>query len=328
MREPIRDRERLNHIIKETKYNNKSQVTVTWWHHRATRRLTAKTICFIVFVLFLLQLGTISAQTHYELTMADCATGLGWGRSSYTSSDYWVYYTAPEGCRIKVTLYDESLEYGLFILYGFFTYPDVIPNNYSYDYIYLKDGTSEPTAPYSQSWNRSNVTGDLTYISSGNSLALKYDNNSGLRVYLNYRVEIVDCDCEPEESYSEPITRTINVECNKMYTFYDSGEGSGNYDNNENYTYTFHNVNNGTVHVKFVQFRTESNYDFMTISSNTTILARVSGELTTGQQYDATAGQDLVINFTSDSGVTYAGWYAIVWVDECCNLDAEIEFGP
>ena len=99
--------------------------------------------------------------------------------------------------------------------------------------------------------------------------------------------------------------------------FYDSGGANSNYDNNLNYTMTFYPGTEGAmVSVNFTQFNTESGYDYLYIydgtSTSATQIGRYDGTTSPGTVMATNSSGALTFRFTSDSGVTAAGWVATV----------------
>lgn len=336
-----------------TTYSNDSQ-SLTSSHHTvpAADNPTPQFHCPHVIskaatlLLMLAMSVTALGQTHYELTIADCAEGLSWyphhyiengggGEGAYGCNyDYWIYYTAPEGCQLKVVLYDQSLT--IYRDRGRWYY---MPGGADLDYVYIKDGTAEPSAPYNQTWTRNDVTQDLEYTSSCNSIAIKFDNRSGYRTYLNYTVYVVGCDCEISESYNmTENTKTVTLACGVPYAFYDSGGSGGNYGKNENKVWTFTcEDEHAVVHIQFINFATYNANDYMIVYDNVDggepILRGYGGRggsTPTGVQltrdYPAPQGHNIVVKWMSDNDNNRSsGWYALVWADGCCNLDADIQ---
>ncbi len=101
---------------------------------------------------------------------------------------------------------------------------------------------------------------------------------------------------------------------------YDSENGdiSGNYDHNENYTFTICIPGTQTIVMEFYEFCTEEMFDFITIydgpdTMSTIIFGPHSGEIEP-PLITAYSGC-LTINFTSDPNVACTGWEAEWWVD-------------
>ena len=97
--------------------------------------------------------------------------------------------------------------------------------------------------------------------------------------------------------------------------FYDSGGPNSNYGNNLTYTMTFYPGTEGAmVSVNFTQFNTETNYDYLYVydgtSTSATLIGQYSGTNGPGTVTATNIEGALTFRFTSDSGVTAAGWVA------------------
>ncbi|MHC1776577.1 MAG: S8 family serine peptidase [Lentimicrobium sp.] len=100
-------------------------------------------------------------------------------------------------------------------------------------------------------------------------------------------------------------------------TFYDSGGGSGNYSNGENYTLTFLPATSGAmVRAAFTAFNTESNYDYLYVYNGTStsapLLGTYHGTTLPGVITANNTDGALTFKFTSDVSVTPAGWEATI----------------
>jgi len=104
-------------------------------------------------------------------------------------------------------------------------------------------------------------------------------------------------------------------------TLYDSGGPNGNYQDNENLSFTVYPATQGNVaSLNFSYFNSETNYDFITIynnnTSNGTILyGPASGSLSIGTVTANLTGNPsgaLTIKFTSDFSITLGGFEAVV----------------
>ncbi len=103
--------------------------------------------------------------------------------------------------------------------------------------------------------------------------------------------------------------------CGQM--FYDSGGASGNYQPNENQTFTFCPTTSGhVVSLVFSQFQTESGYDFMYIyagpSTASPLIGQYSGSTSPGTVISSHSSGCLTVRFTSDASIQQAGWAAQV----------------
>jgi hypothetical protein len=96
-------------------------------------------------------------------------------------------------------------------------------------------------------------------------------------------------------------------------TFYDSGGGSGNYMNAENYTLTITPSTPGTLlQVDFSSFQLETCCDNLTIYNGNSVVAPLMGSFTTnpGSITSSAADGSLTFVFYSDFSVFYSGWEA------------------
>ena len=96
-------------------------------------------------------------------------------------------------------------------------------------------------------------------------------------------------------------------------TFYDSGDSTSNYQNNESYNITFSNGLYGQqVQLDFTSFQLESCCDYLAIYDGTdnsgTQLYYGNGSNSPGTVASTTGS--LYVTFTSDGSVTYSGWVA------------------
>jgi hypothetical protein len=104
--------------------------------------------------------------------------------------------------------------------------------------------------------------------------------------------------------------------------FYDSGGKNGQYGNSENYTITFTaKEESRLLKVKFSEFRTENNYDFLYIyNGSNTNSPQITGSPFSGSTIPkefASSGRSLTFRFTSDDNTTDNGWAATI---ECVEL--------
>ena len=130
------------------------------------------------------------------------------------------------------------------------------------------------------------------------------------------------------------ITNDTVTACNGL--FYDSGgaaNGSdpGNYQNNENFTYTICPLTSDqSVQLSFTQFETQNNVDILTIYNAdnaldpTTILGEWSGTDSPGTVVPTLTNTSgcLTVVFTSNSSVNFPGWRANI---QCIDPPAECQ---
>ena len=103
--------------------------------------------------------------------------------------------------------------------------------------------------------------------------------------------------------------------CNAF--FYDDGGPDNNYSDNKNYTLTFKpGIEGNKIRVKFEEFNTEEDYDFLYIydgsSTNATLIGKYAGYDSPGEVTASNSQGTLTFRFRSDRGVNEAGWVAHV----------------
>ena len=117
--------------------------------------------------------------------------------------------------------------------------------------------------------------------------------------------------------------------------FYDSGGPNSTYGSNENLTMTFTpSMTGAVVKADFIEFETESGYDFLYVYDGTNSMA----PQITGSPFSGTSGPGtiqatgatgaLTFKFTSDYSVTKSGWHAEIscFIDQ--DLSASITSSP
>ncbi len=101
--------------------------------------------------------------------------------------------------------------------------------------------------------------------------------------------------------------------------FYDSGGASGNYANNENFTYTICATGGQCVRVSFTSFNIESGYDYLYIyngpSTASPLIGTYTGTTSPGVITSTTGC--LTFRFTSDYIITAPGWTATITCVPC-----------
>ena len=103
--------------------------------------------------------------------------------------------------------------------------------------------------------------------------------------------------------------------CDAM--FYDDGGPNANYRDRKNYTMTFRPVDeNHRINVKFLEFSTEQDFDFLYvfngISTNATLIGSYSGEDGPNEVTATNAEGALTFRFSSDRAENASGWIAHV----------------
>lgn len=104
---------------------------------------------------------------------------------------------------------------------------------------------------------------------------------------------------------------TKNIIEGTSYKFYDSGGISGNYSNNEDYSFNFNPPTGKRVKIEFLSFNTEDNYDYITINGQEYSGHLYHWELPT---LYSNINAPLNIQFHSDGEGTKNGWSATVTV--------------
>ena len=102
-------------------------------------------------------------------------------------------------------------------------------------------------------------------------------------------------------------------------TFFDSGGPDNNYENNEDHVLTFFPEDEGAkINMQFVEFNTETNYDFLTVYDGDEtdpgyLVGQFSGSGVPDELVDITSTHStgaLTFHFTSDHSITRPGWQA------------------
>ncbi len=110
---------------------------------------------------------------------------------------------------------------------------------------------------------------------------------------------------------------TQSVTDGTTYSFYDSGGPDGNYQNSENYTFTFTAANpTSIIHVLFTEFNTENGWDFLKIyngpDTSAPQIGPAAGYTGTTLPEEIIGSNSVTFVFTSDASVPRSGWAAAV----------------
>ena len=110
---------------------------------------------------------------------------------------------------------------------------------------------------------------------------------------------------------------TQSVTDGTTYSFYDSGGPDGQYQNSENYTFTFTATNpSSIIHVVFTAFNTENNYDLLKVyngpDTSAPQIGPANGYTGTTLPPEIIGSNSVTFVFTSDSSVQRDGWAAAV----------------
>jgi len=116
-------------------------------------------------------------------------------------------------------------------------------------------------------------------------------------------------------------------------TLYDSGGASGNYLDNESYTKTFSPAIAGNVvRLTFTVFDIENNFDYVYLyngaDTNAPLIGRYTGTTLPPVATATNATGQLTVRFTSDYGVTTAGFAAVVSCIDPATLPVITSFTP
>ena len=119
--------------------------------------------------------------------------------------------------------------------------------------------------------------------------------------------------------------------CNAL--FFDNGGPNNNYGNNKDYTMTFMPASQGNIiGVNFVEFGTETDYDFLYIYDGSSISATLIGEYTgansPGQIVATNDEGALTFHFISDYYTTSFGWTAQVYCISGETLSVTVTADP
>uniref|UniRef100_F6PKM8 CUB domain-containing protein n=1 Tax=Ciona intestinalis TaxID=7719 RepID=F6PKM8_CIOIN len=187
--------------------------------------------------------------------------------------------TASDGMRIQLNLISFSTERG-------------------YDYLTISsDGT--------QLARNSGIYSNRIYTSIGNTLTLRFTSDRSVtRTGFNATFHHPCGFNAVATSTSQPIT---------------SPNYPGNYPNNVDCTWTITASDGMRVQLNLIRFSTERSYDYLTISSDGTQLARNSG-IYSNRIYTS-IGNTLTLRFTSDRSVTRPGFNA-TFVASSCGFNA------
>ncbi len=177
---------------------------------------------------------------------------------------------------------------------------------------------------YTYLWQTQNQTGagpsfTATYTQPGSySVILTVSDNCGCNQVVT-GVVYVGCT---QTGGPQLLMHTGNqTTCNAQ--FFDSGNLSAAYLNNENYTLTLYPSTPGSkLRVTFNSYDLETNYDYLAIhngqSTSSQILANLNGAITGPISYTSTANDgSLTFHFTSDFTVVSNGWNAQI---SCTDL--------
>nr|XP_026694940.1 CUB and sushi domain-containing protein 1 isoform X6 [Ciona intestinalis] len=176
----------------------------------------------------------------------------------------------------------------------------------SYDYLTISsDGT--------QLARNSGIYSNRIYTSIGNTLTLRFTSDRSVtRTGFNATFVEVNSTTTPETTTPESTTQASSCGFNAVATSTSqpitSPNFPNNYLNNVDCTWTITASDGMRVQLNLIRFSTERSYDYLTISSDGTQLARISG-IYSNRIYTS-IGNTLTLRFTSDRSVTRSGFNA------------------
>ncbi|CAB05461.1 C-type LECtin [Caenorhabditis elegans] len=163
--------------------------------------------------------------------------------------------------------------------------------------------------------NRYNYCLHMSTITTSGSGFWYGDDCSLSRKYVCKREAGVPCTTVPPPVTVRP-SSTNPSNCNAGLLMspgvFTSPNYPQNYFNNENCTYQLSTLGSYRITLKFSNFRTESNYDFVSVYDGPTTsspsLGRYSGNI--GSFYVSSSENNMLVTFTSDAGVVFQGFTA------------------
>ncbi|XP_078494026.1 scavenger receptor cysteine-rich domain-containing protein DMBT1-like [Ciona intestinalis] len=214
-------------------------------------------------------------------------TSPNYPRNYLNNGDCTWTITASDGMRVQLSLIRFSTER-------------------SYDYLTISsDGT--------QLARISGIYSNRIYTSIGNTLTLRFTSDRSVtRTGFNATFVEVHPTTTPETTTAELTTQASSCGFNAVATSTSqpitSPNYPNNYPNNADCTWTITASDGMRVQLSLIRFSTEKNYDYLTISSDRTRLARNSG--TYSNRIYTSIGNTLTLRFTSDRSVTRSGFNA------------------
>ncbi|XP_078493855.1 CUB domain-containing protein 2-like [Ciona intestinalis] len=169
----------------------------------------------------------------------------------------------------------------------------------SYDYLIILSGVTQ-LAKLSGSYS------NRIYLSNGKSLTLRFTSDSLFNMpgfnatFIEYQYIVTTPKATLLCGYDAVATSTRQPITSPYYP--------NNYPNNADCTWTITASDGMRVQLNLIRFSTETSYDYLTISSDGTQLARNSG--TYLNRIYTSIGNTLTLRFTSDRSVTRTGFNA------------------
>ena len=156
----------------------------------------------------------------------------------------------------------------------------------------------------------------INYGKTISPLTIKNPNNAQnntLKLSDDYYNLIIQNFKENEYRNIENI-RPTNESITNFGVVISSGDVTGIYSNNENYSKTIYSDNGEKPYLNFTSFSTENNFDVLYIYDGADASARLIGSYTGGNspKIIQATGAYLTVVFTSDNSITSTGWNALV----------------
>ena len=151
--------------------------------------------------------NSITNGRNYQFTTAQCCNGDYYIVRDSNTDDFnkWIYFSAPTGCKIKITytkIYWKGQLRGI-------NRQKKQGGGYNYDYLYYAEGTNSPgTTNY---WYYS-TDDNSTYTSDGNSLAIRFSNGCSNNSVFKIRVETTGCPTRTASISGCPSSMTVGQE--------------------------------------------------------------------------------------------------------------------
>ena len=168
----------------------------------------------------------------------------------------------------------------------------------------------------STSWKYRLSKMDGTVVTSGNTNN-KVINFTNLTDGTYYKIAVgTDCSGPQAFAFEQLLLTDANWCSGTLFT--DTGGATGNYQDGQNFVKTFYPANpSDKLKLTFTQFDTEAGYDFMNVYDGPSIASprfangsSLSGTTIPGPFQSTHSTGAITVRFTSDAGLTGAGWVA------------------
>ena len=239
---------------------------------------------------------------------------------TFTKQGYYpqsVQVTVADGARVDLNI---QLEPDYTLTPDFTASSTVISMGESIDFTDASNGTIS-------SWYWIFEGGTPSTSTEQNPTGIVYETPGNYSVTLTITGPSGDSVMTTKENYITVGEAAYNMSNTTVTTcsglFYDSGGPDSDYTNNLTYTMTFYPQTEGaSIRVVFTEFNTESGYDYLYIydgtSTSATLMGQYDGTTSPGTVTATNTTGALTFKFTSDQGVTAAGWVATV---SCLTLE-------